>query len=637
MLRVLPALVVLVSCGSQPDSGPSDPGRVAVRRLNRAEYDHTVRDLLGTTSTPAADSFPADDFGNGFSNQAEVLSLSPLLLEMQERAADLLLDEISSHREAPEATLAVSVAGGEARLWEGASAALTAELPYAGTWEVSPIATTLAGGSVEIDIGGATYAWALDQPIAPVAVVLPAGSVPVLLRGPAALVTAEGIALRGPIDLPLPPTAGRDAVFTCTPGDHDEAVCAETIVRAFGRRAWRRPLTASEFDQVMGLYAASRNSGGDWEEGVLLALKGILVSPWFVYRVERDPLPGAEPRALDGWELASRLSYFLWATTPDDTLLDLADRGELTDPAVIAAQVGRMLADPRADGLVDTLGAEWLYLDAIDAAAPDPLVYPSFDEGLRASMREEMHRFTAQILLGDRPMTELLDGRDTFLDPVLAAHYGVPAPSPSGFAAARMAGDRVGLVSRAGWLTAVSYPTRTSPVLRGKWVLENLLCESPAPPPDAVPPLEDAFPDTGAPGNIQEVLAAHRDDPACASCHVVMDGIGFGLEHFDAIGQWREADDYGNPIDATGMLTDGSRFDGAAQLAVQLSKSDTATRCMAQKVFTFALGRAPRVEDLGYLDAIHERFRLEGLTFRALATAIATSEAFRYRTAQDAE
>ena len=632
MLRFASVALLLGSCDSRPDpTALPDPGRVAVRRLNRAEYDHTVRDLLGTTSTPAADSFPADDFGNGFSNQASVLSLSPLLLEMVERAADLLLTEISMEREAAVSTLTVAVPEGARQLWAGASVALVVTVPTAGEWEITPLGSTVTGGRVEVDLGGTTLSWPLDAPLTPIALSLPAGEMSVVVRGPEGLITADGVSLKGPIDLDLPPIAGRELVFVCTPSLEEEAACAETIVRTFGRRAWRRPLTPAELDQMMALYGASRNSGGPWEEGVLLALKGLLVSPWFLYRVELDPPYLASPRALNGWELATRLSYFLWASTPDDTLLDLAESGALTDPRVIEAQVARMLADPRAQGVVDTLGAEWLYLDAIATSAPNDGLFPSFNEALRSSMREELHRFTAQILLGGRPMTELFDGRDTFLDPLLAAHYGVPAPSPTGFAAARLPADRVGLVSRAGWLTAVSYPTRTSPVLRGKWVLENLLCETPPPPPDAVPPLEAAFPDTGSPPSIQETLAAHRTDPACASCHLVMDGIGFGLEHFDAIGRWREADEYGNPIDATGTLTDGSAFDGAAELAAQLSKSDTATQCMTQKVFTFALGRAPRVEDLVYLDAIHATFQEGGLTFASLATGIATSEAFRSR------
>jgi hypothetical protein len=214
---------------------------------------------------------------------------------------------------------------------------------------------------------------------------------------------------------------------------------------------------------------------------------------------------------------------------------------------------------------------------------------------------------------------------------VLAEHYGVAPPSTAGFAPVTLDGDRVGIFGRAGWLTAVSYPTRTSPVRRGKWVLENLLCEAPPPPPDDVPPLEDSFPETGPPPSVQEQLAQHRDDPACSGCHVVMDGIGFGLEHFDAIGRWRETDEYGYAIVSAGQLTDGSTFDGTADLAANLAKSETVTRCMTQKVFTYALGRAPRLEDLEALDAIHARFAAEGYTFGALAEAIVLSPPFRYR------
>jgi len=634
MSRSLPALLLVLGCGENPDVPPIDPGTVTLHRLNRAEYDHTVRDLFGTPSTPAADFFPADDFGDGFSNQAEVLSLSPLHIELLERAADLLLEEISLEREMPETTIYATVPGGSAELWSGAERAVTAEVTETGTWQIAPIATTLAGGTVELVVSGETLSWSIADSLAPIEIALAAGPLAVVMRAPDALVTATGVSLYGPLDLPIPPSPGRDAIFTCDPTPDEEASCAEEIVRGFTRRAWRRPPTPYEHTQMMGLYAASRNSAGPWEEGVLLALKGVLVSPYFVYRVESDPSMRGVARPLDGYELASRLSYFLWASTPDETLLTLAAEGSLVYPDVIEGQVARMLADERAEGLVDTLGVEWLYLDAVDDAAPDEVTFPTFDEGLRAAMREEMHRFVGAILLGGRPMTELLDGRDTFANPVLASHYGVPAPSPDGFAPIHLEGDRVGLYGRAGWLTAVSYPTRTSPVRRGKWVLENLLCESPPPPPDDVPALGDSFPETGAVPSVQEQLAAHREDPSCMSCHVVMDGIGFGLEHFDAFGRWRETDEYGAPIVASGVLTDGSAFDGTEQLAAELARSETVTRCMVQKVFTYALGRAPRVEDLPALDEIHAEFRAQDTRFDALAAAIATSDAFRFRAAE---
>jgi len=343
-------------------------------------------------------------------------------------------------------------------------------------------------------------------------------------------------------------------------------------------------------------------------------------------------LPDPTPRPLDDWELASRLSFFLWSSTPDDALLSLAEQGVLRDPSVLLAQVDRMLADPKAAALVDTLGVEWLYLAAVDESSPDADTFPTFGEPLRASMKAELALFTADVLLSDRSMLDLVTSTETFVDPALATHYGIAPPSASGFARVSLP-DRPGIFGRAGWLTAVSYPTRTSPVRRGKWVLENLMCEAPPPPP---PGVVAALPadgeDTGVTASIREQFEQHRADPACAGCHIPMDGIGFGLEGFDAIGRSRAVDEYGNPIDASGSLATGASFVGPSELSRMLAADPKVPRCMTQKVFTFALGRPPRVEDLDYLEAIQAEFAANGHTFRALARAIVRSEPFRWRT-----
>ena len=628
--------VALAAACAEPAPEADDPGQVTWRRLNRAEYDNTVRDLFETEQRPAR-AFPADDFGYGFSNIGDVLSVSPLHLELYQGAAEALLAEIASDRVAPVQTVSLPADAatglpavlGQVVVWGAGAARWSFTADAAGSWSIAADWTPTHGAALAVAID--------DQPPTPLADAarwtLAAGphtlTLTVLPGDPAASdppsATVRSLTLAGPWDAALPPGPGRARIFTCTPEAIGEPACAEQIVRDFGRRAWRRPLRAAEHATLLGVYGEARAAGADWEEGVLWSLNAILMSPHFLYRVEPQALSGVAP--LDDWALATRLSYFLWSSTPDDALLDLADAGRLRDPDVLAGEVRRMLADPKASALVETLGVEWLYVDAVQDAAPAPEAFPDFDEGLRTSMREEMSRFVGSVLLGGRPMSDLVNGRDTFVDARLAAHYGVSAPSV-GFAPIHLP-DRPGLLGRAGWLTALSYPSRTSPVRRGDWVLGHLRCEAPPPPPPGIPALPTD--DTGAPDSLRDQMEQHRSDPSCASCHTVMDGIGFGLEHFDGVGAWRDRDPTGAAIDARGTLTDGSAFDGAAALGDLLAADPTVSRCMAQQVFTFALGRPPGVADLDDLDAIHAAFVDGGLQFEALATAIVRSYPFRYQ------
>jgi hypothetical protein len=560
-----------------------------------------------------------------------------LHLELYQNAAESLLAEIASDRVAPVQTVELPADGaegvpavlGQIVVWGDHTARWSFTADAAGSWTVAADWTPTPGAVLAIALD--------DQPPTPLADAaqhtLDAGphtlTLSVVPGDPAAAsppsATVRSLTLRGPWDAALPPGPGRARVFSCTPEAIGEPACAEQIVRDFGRRAWRRPLRAAELTTLLSVYGEARTAGADWEEGVLWALQATLMSPSFLYRVEPQTLPGVAP--VDDWALAARLSYFLWSSTPDDALLDLADSGRLGDPDVLAGEVRRMLADPKATALVDTLGVEWLYVDAVRDAAPAPEAFPTFDEGLRASMREEMSRFVGSVLLGGRPMSDLVNGRETFVDARLALHYGVEGPT-IGFAPVQLP-ERPGILGRAGWLTALSYPTRTSPVRRGDWVLGHLRCEAPPPPPPGIPALPAD--DTGAPDSLRDQMEQHRSDPSCASCHTVMDGIGFGLEHFDGVGAWREQDATGAAIDAQGALTDGSAFDGAAALGDLLAADPTVSRCMVQQVFTFALGRPPGVEDLDDLDAIHAAFVAGGLQFEALATAIVRSRPFRYQ------
>jgi hypothetical protein len=655
--RPLWLILGVVACagGDPPEESVRDPGLVVAHRLNRAEYDNTVRDLFATTQRPSA-RFPADDFTLGFSNISNILSISSTHIELYDLAADDLLAEIASDRIAPVSTLRLEAEtaagvgtpfGAVRNLWVDGDVLLEAAIPSDGTWEVTlvgtatpvPVAVAVAvdGAAIgEVDVSsGALPALsvALDAGPHTVAVSLVSPGDPE--SGDAPVVQLDAVQVAGPIGQPLAPGPGRALIFTCDPATIGEAPCAEQIVRGFGTRAWRRPMTSDELDRVMALYAADRAAGGDWEEAVLVALKGILLAPAFVYRLELDPDPAStEPRLLDGYELASRLSYFLWASMPDAVLFDLAATGQLQRPDVIRAQVARMLRDPKAGALVDTLGDEWFYLEQVDAVSPNADVFPSFDEGLRASMREEGKLFTAGILLQDRSMLALVNGTDTWIDARLAAHYGLEVPDGPGFFPVSTP-DRPGIMSRASWLTSLSYATRTSPVRRGKWVLENLMCEPTAPPPAGIPALPGDT-NTDLTQSVRDQLEEHRANPACASCHAPMDGIGFGLEGFDGIGQERTADADGNPIDATGNLISGALFEGPAELGAALAADPKTSRCMVQKVFLFSLGRTLRPEDLVFLDAIHTEFAASDYRFSALASAIATSAPFRYRTPAEA-
>ncbi|MBA2322259.1 MAG: DUF1592 domain-containing protein [Deltaproteobacteria bacterium] len=633
--------------------------------MNRAEYDNTVRDLLLTSLQPSA-SFPFDDFGYGFDNIAEVLSISPLHLELYEIAADDLLDELLAAT-APVAsdvsrlegeldleTTTGAASGASWNLWSNGTASAVVDLPSEGHYIVTARlwasqagpdlaqATLLLDGAplstfdvvdaeepgglytVEIDLanpGSHTFGVSFDNdfydPIA----------------GEDRNLYVDWLEIEGPTDQFDETPPGYAAIFTCDPASpgFDEEGCAEEIITAFAPRAWRRVVTGEEIDGLMGLYTFDRDSGGDWFEGVRTMLKTALLSPHFIYRVELDDNPTSpEARLLDGYELASRLSYFLWSSMPDDALFALAADDSLLEDEVLAAEIERMLADPRAEALVDNLAGQWLYIRAVDDAFPDSETFPDWDEDLRASMQEEMRRISLDLFLEDRSMLELFTGEETWIDARLAAHYGMPEPTADWERVSLTDDPRVGFLTTGGLLTSLSYPTRTSPVRRGKWVLGNLLCEAPPPPPAGVDTVLDGEVE-GEALSLRDELEQHRADPVCASCHATMDPIGFAMENYDGIGAWRTEDDNAFPIDASGFLPGGAAFTDIGDLAAQLAADPESPGCMVEKTFTYALGRAPTVEDLVYLDAIEADFVTADHRFAALAAAIALSEPFRFK------
>jgi hypothetical protein len=397
-------------------------------------------------------------------------------------------------------------------------------------------------------------------------------------------------------------------------------------------RAFRRPVEASEMAPYVALVEEAVKQGDNFEQGMQDALVAVLVSPHFLFRVESRPR-GADAQGgihpLDNYALAARLSYFLWSSMPDDALYAVAASGDLHDAATVETQVRRMLADAKSQALVQNFVAQWLNLRLLESVTPDPKVFPYFDAELKAAMRRETELFALAVMREDRSVLDFLSGRYSFVNERLAKHYGLNGDFSSDFQRVVFADSpRTGVLTQASILTLTSNPGRTSPVKRGKWMLENILGSPPPDPPANVPDLESiqkAKPDA----TLREQLDIHRADPACASCHKVMDQLGFGLENFDALGQWRERDGKAE-IDASGELPGGAKFKGPLSLAKVLDKRRSEfVRCLAERMLTFALGRELRVQDRCAVDKILEQVEARDYRFAALVTAIAMSDAFQ--------
>jgi hypothetical protein len=433
---------------------------------------------------------------------------------------------------------------------------------------------------------------------------------------------------RGPGDSP-----SRRLILRAMPkAPAEEEACARAILAPLLRRAWRRPVADADLERILRVYREARE-GADFERGIEAALSAILVSHEFLFRVERDP-EGLAPRTaypLGDLALASRLSFFLWSSIPDEELLGLAERGELARPEALAAQARRMLADPRARTLATSFAGQWLRLRNLDQAFPDGRLFPDFDDNLRQALRRETEMLFEEVLRDERSVPGLLQSRHTHLNERLARHYGIPHVYGGHFRRVELDPDlpRGGLLRHGSILTVTSYATRTSPVLRGTWVLENLLGTPPPPPLPDVPALDDTAVSQSLPG--RERLAKHRENPACASCHDRIDPAGFALENFDAVGRWRtlEAD---RPVDVSGGLPDGSAFEGVAGLeAALLRRPEAFVAAVAEKLLTYALGRAVEPQDGPALREIVRATRAGRDRFSALVCAIVTSAPFRMR------
>ena len=434
-------------------------------------------------------------------------------------------------------------------------------------------------------------------------------------------------------------TPPRRRIFTCYPQQRaEEAGCARTILGRLAWRAYRRPVTDEDLEPLLAVYRQEAGAGG-FEAGIEAALQVLLVSPDFLYRVEEDPAgvpPGSTYRISD-LELASRLSFFLWSSIPDDALLEAAERGRLQNPAELDRQVHRMLRDPRADALVENFAGQWLLLRNLEAHRPDLPLFPNFDDSLRAAARRETELFFRSVLQEDRSVLELLTADYTFVNERLARHYGIPQIEGNEFRRVRLLDDhRRGLLGHASILTATSRPNRTSPVLRGKWILENVLgTPAPEPPPD-VPALEENAVGTQLGLGVRERLAKHRAHPVCAGCHAMIDPPGFALENFDAVGRWRTRDEAEEPIDPSSMLPDGTEFDGVAGFRAALVRDpEVFATTVTRKLMTYALGRGLEPYDMPAVRHIVRETRAEGLRLSALVSGIVRSVPFQMRRTAD--
>jgi hypothetical protein len=518
----LAAVVLKVDCNAQ-----RDPGRVTLRRLNRAEYNNTVRDLLGIDFRPA-DDFPADDVGYGFDNIGDVLSLPPLLMEKYLAAAEKIVDK----------------------------------------------------------------------------------------------------AFAGP--------AARKRIMT-VPFENEEA--ARRVLRAFAERAYRRPVRDDELRRLVGLVELAQKNGDSFETGIRLALQAVLVSPHFLFRIEMDRRPN-DPRTvrdLNDFELASRLSYFLWSSMPDEELFRHARQRTLRKSGVLEEQVRRMLQDLRSRALTDNFAGQWLQTRNLKGLTPDPVRFPGFDEKLRTAMQKETELFFESVVREDRSVLDFLDSDYTFLNERLAKHYGISGVKGDDFRKVTLTGAhraaRGGVLTQATVLAVTSNPTRTSPVKRGKWILENVLGTPPPPPPPGVDELKEGK-DVELKGSLRQRMEQHRADPSCATCHQRMDPLGFGFENFDAVGAWRDKDGK-HAIDPSGVLPGGQSFKGPAELkAILKGRSDAFARCLAEKLLTYALGRGVERSDRCAVDEIARNLAREQYKFSALVIHIVKSDPFQKRRGQ---
>jgi len=672
-----------------------NPGLATMHRLNRAEYANAIRDLLGL-EVDATALLPPDDESDGFDNIADVLKVSPSLMERYLSASwNISRDAIGDSRIVPTTAtyrvrpdlsqdqhiegLPLGTRGGilvehtfpldgeyviKLRLWRN-----TFDL-MRGMEDPHEIEINLDGARIDsVTVGGrpdflkmtenpGVFGANLDQKLT-VRIPVKAGphtvSADTVLRShaykddlikPFLRTTVDGLDITGDpsvdrltIEGPFNPTGVSDTpsrrrIFVCRPGNAaEELPCARKILASLAHRAYRRPVSDTDLETLLSFYQRRRNDKGNFDAGIESALQFILASPEFLFRFEADPAdlaPGSRYRISD-LALASRLSFFLWSSVPDEQLLTLAAQKKLHEPAVLEQQVRRMLADPKSDALTTNFAEQWLFLRNLKSVAPNLDTFPDFDDNLRQAMKQETELFFRSIMREDRSALDLLNADYTFVNERLARHYGMPGIYGSQFRRVPVTDEaRRGLLGQASILTVTSYAARTSPVQRGKWILTNILGVPPQPPPPNVPELKDNGED-GRPHSLRERMEAHRANPVCAGCHKVMDPIGFALENFDAIGQWRTADD-GARIDPAGTLFEGTRVDGPVALRKMLvARPEVFLGVMTEKLLTYALGRGLDYYDMPTVRKIVRDASANGYRFSSLVAGVVNSPPFQMK------
>lgn len=640
------------------DCSVGNPGRVTIRRLNRTEYRNTVRDLTGVDYQPA-EHFPGDDVGYGFDNIADVLSLPPILMEKYLGAAEYITEKaivdpsVLVFRENANGNLFSKAESGSRPydlshvLTQNGTIRKSFKVPFAGVYEFTLRAFGDQAGDepceVRILVGDKVVGKKLikaerdaSEKVS-IKLRLKPGEQSIGIRFENDFYDESlpqhkrdrnlhvmNATLAGPIGR-IPKT--HKVLIGKRPSSlSDQRAEARKLINRFTSKAYRRRATVPELDRLMRFYDVSRDAGDCYEVAIRTTFQAVLISPYFLYKIEA-PTEVGKTRFLKDFELATNLSFFLWGTMPDPELLKLADANGLKDAKVYQGQVERMLASKRSDSLVENFAAQWLQLRHLEKIKPDPDLFPGVDRQLRLDMATETKKVISELIKRDASIFELLETDFTFLNERLAKHYGIDGVTGDKFQrVSARATDRFGLMTQASILTLTSNPTRTSPVKRGKWIMENLLGEQPPPPDPAAMQLEDQAELTGT---LRQRMEQHRADPNCAVCHQVMDELGFALENYDAVGRWRDKEE-SNRIDAHGELPDGTVFEGATELqkVIREHMERQFVRCITEKMLIYALGRGLEYYDECAIDEIVERLEKNDYRFSELVIGICTSDPF---------
>jgi hypothetical protein len=645
----------------------ADPGKVTLRRLNREEYNNTVRDLMGVSIRPA-DDFPSDDVGYGFDNIGDVLSMSPLLMEKYLAASEKVVKAAiripKTKSQLVEGSSLSATPGANPRdggMFFGSSGTASYRFKVAApgwyrlrlrmgehhagdqyslmelrmgrdkltTFEVRDPMTAPGNYDFPTKLTAGDYNFGVtftnDY-------YRPAGNGQKQEDRNAFLFTME---LIGPIEDGQVKTTFQQKLVPSIPPKEGWDLAARTALSGFATKAYRRPVTTEELDRLVTVFKYGAKSSDSYETGMQLACQAVLCNPNFLFRVELDGSATAASRALNGYEIASRLSYFLWSSMPDDTLFAFAKNGDILKPEVMAEQVKRMLQDPRSDALVENFATQWLQLRKLNNFEPDVKQYPAFNAELRDSMLTETKMYFADVMRGNKPISEFLDSKYTYVNEPLAKLYGMSGVAGRDFRKVSTEGTgRGGVITQASVLAITSNPTRTSPTKRGRWILEQILGTPPPPPPPGVPDLAEKH--ITEKMSVRQKLEEHRKNPTCAACHREMDALGFGFENFDPIGKFRSADGAA-PIDASADLPGGRKFTGATQLkTILMADKQLFARSFVEKLMTYAIGRGVDVQDRCFVDDVVKATAAGNYKFGDIVARIVGSDPFKKRKVEGA-